>query len=191
MKIVSKIGILPAVVLILAGCAGLNHSNKASQDTAKSYPKHQTDGYPEKVVALQKELTALEDTTDPAEARTVAETAIRYSAHLAIQYNVVRPAVFHNILVRIGVRDRGLCYQWTEDLIKELAALNLKTYELHWGVAYRGSDLREHNTVVVTANGYGIEQGIVLDPWRNSGELYWVAVKEDKYPWKLLPPQEW
>jgi hypothetical protein len=76
-------------------------------------------------------------------------------------------------------------------LIKELATLDLKTYEFHWGVAYRGSDLREHNTVVITANGYGFEQGIVLDPWRNSGELYWVGVKEDKYPWKLLPLAEW
>ena len=103
----------------------------------------------------------------------------------------MRPAVLHNILVRIGARDRGLCYQWTEDLIKELTKLNLKTYDLHWGVAYRGSDLREHNTVVITANGSGFEDGIVLDPWRNSGVLYWAAVKEDEYPWELLPLVEW
>jgi hypothetical protein len=69
--------------------------------------------------------------------------------------------------------------------------LDLKTYQLHWGVAYRGSELREHNSVVITARGEPFETGMVLDPWRNSGDLYWALIQTDTYPWVELPPDEW
>jgi hypothetical protein len=68
--------------------------------------------------------------------------------------------------------------------MQRLVLLELKNFQLHWGVAHRGSELREHNSVVVTARGQKFEEGIVLDPWRNSGELYWARVKNDRYPWK-------
>jgi hypothetical protein len=58
-------------------------------------------------------------------------------------------------------------------------------------VAYRGSELREHNCVVITAEGQDFFRGIVLDPWRNSGNLYWARVTADSYPWKVLPPSDW
>ena len=124
------------------------------------------------------------------EARQVAETAITYSEDLAADYELVRPAILHNVFVRMGLKDRGLCYHWTEDLIKRLRSLDLKTYQLHWGVAYRGSELREHNSVVITATGEAFEKGMVLDPWRNSGDLYWALIETDTYPWKKLPPNE-
>ena len=72
MKIISKIGLLLTAFLILVSCAGMNHSNKASHDTANSYPIHQSDNYHKKIVVLQEELTALGDRTDQAEARRVA-----------------------------------------------------------------------------------------------------------------------
>jgi hypothetical protein len=37
---------------------------------------------------------------------------------------------------------------------------------------------------VVTAKGKDFFEGIVLDPWRDSGRLYWISVKEDKYHWE-------
>jgi hypothetical protein len=75
--------------------------------------------------------------------------------------------------------------------MKRLQTLNLTTYELHWGVAYKGSELREHNSVVITALNQPFEKGLVLDPWRNSGDLHWAAVGRDSYPWVPLPRQEW
>ena len=99
----------------------------------------------------------------------VAETAVTYSSRLAEEYRVVPPARLHNLLIQVGIKDRGLCYHWTEDLMKRLQALNLRTYQLHWGVAHKGNDLREHNSVVITANGQPFETGLLLDPWRNSG----------------------
>jgi hypothetical protein len=104
---------------------------------------------------------------------------------------VVPPAVFHNLLIQIGVRERGLCYQWTEDLMQHLQSLHLQSYRLLWGVAYRGSDLREHNSVVITALGQRFEDGLILDPWRDSGNLYWVTVHKDSYPWQELPRDQW
>jgi hypothetical protein len=91
----------------------------------------------------------------------------------------------------MGFRDRGLCFHWTEDLMKRLLALDLKTYQLHWGVAHKGSELREHNSVIVTARDQPFEEGLVLDPWRNAGDLYWRAVRQDSYPWVPLPPDQW
>jgi hypothetical protein len=41
-----------------------------------------------------------------------------------------------------------------------------------------------HSTVVVTARNQPFEKGLVLDPWRNSGRLYWIPVKADRYPWE-------
>ena len=121
----------------------------------------------------------------------MAETAVREAAVLAEEYQLVRPAVSHNLLVVFGVKDRGLCYHWTEDLMERLDALDLKSVQLHWAVAYRGSELREHNCVVVTGSEQPFLQGIVLDPWRNSGNLYWARVTKDSYPWKVLPPSDW
>jgi hypothetical protein len=91
----------------------------------------------------------------------------------------------------MGFKDRGLCYHWTEDLLKRLRSLNLKTYRLYWAVAHRGSELREHNSVVITARGQAFEDGIILDPWRRSGDLYWAKVRADHYPWIERPSSEW
>jgi hypothetical protein len=48
--------------------------------------------------------------------------------------------------------------------------------------------LLEHNGIVVTAKGQRFEDGIVLDPWRKGGRLWWGTLQQDKrHPWKPLP----
>jgi hypothetical protein len=182
---------LLVLIFLLAGCSAAQHTyRKPSDHSATS--NHLNDAvYSEKVGALQDDLTDLNRQANKFEARQVAETAITYSSYLAEVYELVRPAVLHNVLVRMSIKERGLCYHWTEDLMKQLKSLDLKTYQLHWAVAYRGSELREHNSVVITATDQAFENGMVLDPWRNSGNLYWDLIKSDKYPWKELPPTEW
>ena len=137
-------------------------------------------------IALLKEaLIQLDDSVDEREARLVAREATFHSMDLARQYRLVKPPLIHNILVNIGFKDRGLCTHWTEDLIKHLAALELQTFHLHWGLANRKRTFHiQHSSVVVTAVGQPFEKGIVLDPWRNSGRLYWGPVKTDRYPWE-------
>ncbi len=179
------------LIFLLTGCSATQHTYRKSSDPSSTSNHLNDTAYSEKVVALQDHLADLNRQPNMLEARQVAETAITYSSDLAQEYDLVQPAILHNIFVRMGLKDRGLCYHWTEDLIKRLQSLDLKTYQFHWAVAYRGSELREHNSVVITARGEAFEKGMVLDPWRNSGDLYWALIKTDKYPWQELPPSEW
>jgi hypothetical protein len=129
--------------------------------------------------ALANALVALAPTVRPDEANRVAEVAYARSRELAREYRIVGPAIFQNGLVNIGLREKGLCYHWTEDLLAALQPLNLKTLEIHWAVAHRGNFL-ESNALVLTARGQALEQGIVLDGWRHAGRLYWNAAAADR-----------
>lgn len=137
-------------------------------------------------VALTQRIRQLSPAVDPEEADVLATTACDYSWQLAQTYRVVRPARWHNLLVNCGLRSRGLCYHWADDLGTRLAELQLKSIELHYAAAHRGSYLREHNALVITGPGQTFEQGLVLDAWRNSGRLFWTPVAADSYPWREL-----
>ena len=193
MKATFKFVTTICLLIGLLGCVKANvyyPRNSASGSAASGSPSDEQ-VYWNKIKQLEQELIGLSATIDKTEARILAETAVRESAVLAEEYQLVRPAVSHNLLVVFGIKDRGLCYHWTQDLMTRLQALGLKSFQLQWGVAYRGSELREHNCVVITANGQSFFKGIILDPWRNSGTLYWARVNKDSYPWKVLPPSDW
>jgi hypothetical protein len=181
------------LLIVVAGCAKANvyYPGNGSFNAPTSGIQADAQIYRDKVKQLEHLLLALSAAVDKTEAMLVAETALRESAVLAEEYQLVRPAVAHNLLVALGIKNRGLCYHWTQDLMKQLQTLDLKSLQLYWGVAYRGSELREHNCVVVSAKGKGFFKGLVLDPWRNSGNLYWARVTKDSYPWKVLPPSDW
>jgi len=183
--------ILLLIVVLLSACVSAPQSSQSATGSAASGAGRQAPANREKIALLQNDLAALNARADVTEAGQVARTAIEYSAYLAAKYELVRPAAVHNVLVRIGLKDRGLCHHWTADLMQQLERLQLKTYQLYWGVAHRGSELREHNSVVIAAQGQRFEAGIVLDPWRNSGELHWAPVNADHYPWKERPRSEW
>jgi hypothetical protein len=134
---------------------------------------------------LRTKLAMLSPTVRVDEAERLALCAYKTSRRLAREYRVVFPPALNNILVNTGGRKRGLCYQWTEDLMRELDALKLETLELHWGEAFART-FSENNGVVVTAKGQPFWQGIVLDAWRYQGRLYWGPARKDPegYPWK-------
>ena len=177
--------------LMACATAKVYYPGQEAADLSSKQQQVKEQAYWENVKRLEWELNALDPAVDPVESRLLAETAIRESAVLAEQYQLVRPAVAHNLLVVMGVKDRGLCYQWAEDLMKRLEALELKTFQLHWAVAYKGSNLREHNCVVIAVKGQPFSKGILIDPWRHSGNLYWTPVVKDSYPWEELPPTQW
>ena len=91
------------------------------------------------------------------------------------------------MLVNAGLRPRGLCYHWANDLGERLATVPIQTLEIHYVVARRATP-REHNAIVITRRGAPFTEGLVLDAWRRSGELTWVPVTSDHYPWLLAPP---
>jgi hypothetical protein len=125
----------------------------------------------------------LSATVDTEEAQTVAGCAFHTAARLTREYRVVRPALLQNVLVNAGLRKRGLCFHWTEDLLSSLQKLKLRTLQLRWGIARPGT-WREHNCVVVTARRQPFAEGVVLDLWRYGGRLYWGRVEADHYPWR-------
>jgi hypothetical protein len=119
---------------------------------------------------------------DPKEATLVAQCAFSAVAQLRQEYRMFGTPIFNNFLVYHGLRKRGYCYQWTEDLLLALDTLKLKTLELHWGDAYRDT-WRENNCLVVTAKGQPFERGMILECWRHFGHLRWNLVPSDQDPY--------
>ena len=162
------LNVLPGLLLVaaLTGCAHIPRPVQVSE-----------------IHSLQVALRSLGPTVREDEAGRVADCAYDYSCQLAQEYRIVRPALWHNFLVNLNLKPRGLCYEWAEDLLAELQTLELDSLELHWGIA-RAATVREHNSIVVTARGQPFDQGIVLDPWRRGGRMVWAPVLTDHYPWQ-------
>lgn len=132
-----------------------------------------------KLEKLTRDLMALGKNIDPKEAKIFAKEALSYSSELAGKYKLMAPANFHNLLINMGYRERGLCFEWSEDMMAHLKKQKFKSFDLRWGVAYKGEPL-EHNSVVAVAKGGSFESGILIDPWRDSGELYWGKMDDDR-----------
>ncbi len=168
-----KWGLALVVMILINGCASVRHGPDATAlmaDHASWQP-------------LADSLAALGREVQPGEAVWLAACAYDCARSLAIEYHAVRPAACQNVMVNLGLKKRGLCYHWAEDMNSRLQELNLHTLEIHWAVA-RGGTWREHNSLVICARGQPFEQGIVLDAWRYAGRLYWGPVAEDRYPWR-------
>ena len=133
--------------------------------------------------ALAGELHGLSPGVDAAEAALAADAAVRYPLQLAREWHATPPAIFNNMLINSGVHPRGLCFQWADALTAKLMSLDLRTLELHRGVARLGTR-REHSCVVLTAPGQSFTNGIALDAWRHCGRLNWSPVTTDKYAWQ-------
>ncbi len=146
----------------------------------------------DQVKGLQQSLMALslpyyldgkQDQNRSLEAGLIAKTSIERIQELKGKYQMIRPALLHNIFVNVGLKKEGLCWQWTRDLMSELMKLDLHEYDLQWVTAHEGA-IGEHNSVVVMSRGTSWEEGIIIDGWRNSGKPFWTKVKKDHYPWK-------
>jgi len=99
------------------------------------------------------------------------------------EWRVVWLPGVQNLLVNMGARKGGLCFQWATELLVRLDALKLQTLELHWAESFAKTS-GEHNVIVVTARGQAFEKGILLDNWRYSGQLVWTQVGMDpEYHW--------
>jgi hypothetical protein len=134
--------------------------------------------------ALKTRIAALSPTVSPDDARRVASTAYMTGLELRREWRVVWQPGLQNLLVNMGARKGGLCFQWATELLVRLDALKLQTLELHWAESFANTS-GEHNVIVVTAIGQPFEQGILLDNWRYSGHLVWTQVVTDpEYHWK-------
>ncbi len=118
------------------------------------------------------------------DASLLAKKAIFYSSFLKNKYKLVKPPLYHNFLVNIGLKKRGLCWHFAYDMLKMAKNLKLNSFDYYIGGANINNYWSEHNSLVVTCKGCSFEEGIVMDPWRKSGELYFNFLKNDKeYKW--------
>jgi hypothetical protein len=134
--------------------------------------------------SLRTRIAALSPTVSPDDARRVAYAAYMTGLELRREWHVVWLPGLQNLLVNMGARKGGLCFQWATELLVRLDALKLQTLELHWAESFANTS-GEHNVIVVTARGQAFEKGILLDNWRYSGHLVWTQVAMDpEYHWK-------
>ena len=127
---------------------------------------------------LANELCSLSPRVNRDEAKLLADCAFVTVSKLRREYRMFGTPIFNNFLIYHGLRKRGYCYQWSEDLLVALDALRLKTLELHWG-EYDPNTWRENNCLVVTAKGQPFKRGIMLECWRHLGHLYFGLVASD------------
>ena len=131
-----------------------------------------------KAEALANQLAALSPRVNPEEAKLLAQCAYGTVSKLRREYQMFGTPIFNNFLIYHGLRKRGYCYQWSEDLLVALDKLKPTSLELHWG-EYDPGTWRENNCIVVTAKGQPFRSGIMLECWRHLGHLYFGPAASD------------
>ncbi len=127
---------------------------------------------------LAGQLASLSARVNRDEAKLLADCAFVTVSKLRREYRMFGTPIFNNFLIYHGVRKRGYCYQWSEDLLLAFDQLHLKTLELHWG-EHDPNTWRENNCLVVTAKGQPFDRGIMLECWRHLGHLYFGPIASD------------
>nr|WP_170538156.1 hypothetical protein [Ruegeria arenilitoris] len=137
------------------------------------------------VARLAAQIQALGPEVDPEEAQRAARIAYAYTAQLAQEYQITDPPLIHNAKVNKGLRPRGLCWHWAEDIERRLKQENFRTLTLHRAIANADNPFRiDHSTAIISLRGDSMYDGVVLDPWRYGGVLFWSPLREDtRYEW--------
>jgi hypothetical protein len=137
---------------------------------------------------LSQLFTSLDKSIPQSEAMQLSKDIFYKTQQLTEEFKLTSPPQFHNFLVTVGVREKGLCYHWSDALYVYLSQKHYNSFEFHLMGANIGEYFYEHNALVVVAKGGKIEEGIIIDPWRDSGELYFSKVENDTaYRWTHRP----
>ena len=106
----------------------------------------------QRIADLRLAILSLDDSVDPGEAHQAATIAIEYPLQLAREYEITDPPLVHNMKVNLGVKPRGLCVDWTHDLLTRLQQERFHSLDLHWGIAnFENAFQLEHSTVIISA----------------------------------------
>ncbi len=137
------------------------------------------------IAELEQGILDLGPGVDPEEARRAARISFEYTYQLAQEYQITDPPLIHNMKVNAGLRPRGLCWQWATDIEARLKQENFKTLQLYRAIANADSKIRiDHSTAIISRRGDTMYQGLVIDPWRYGGVLFWSPLLEDtRFKW--------
>lgn len=117
------------------------------------------------------------------EAGLLAYTAIEKTVKLQKEYGIHTFPIVHNLLIDVGLKKRGACKHWAEDLLKSFDAISHPHFTSYWGEAHPGNIL-EHNVAVLAPVGGFFGHGILIDPWRTAGKPFWAKVSDDSPHWR-------
>ncbi len=130
-------------------------------------------------------LTSLDRQVPPKEAMLLSQDIYQKTQELTKNFKLMYPPAWHNTLVNVGLREKGLCYHWSDALYTYLNAQDYTSFEFHLLGANINEYFFEHNALAIVAKNKKVEDGLVIDPWRNSGKLYFSRIKDDvSYQWK-------
>ena len=145
-----------------------------------------------RIEALSHLLYTLDTSIPKEEALQLSKDIFQETEALTKEFEMISPPQYHNFLVNIGLKEKGLCYQWADALYAYFRQKSYPSFEFHLMGANIGEYWTEHNVMVVVAKGMPAKKGIVIDPWRDAGRLYFSKVKEDtKYAWKHRANREY
>ena len=141
---------------------------------------------PAEVVALADSIRSLGSHIDPLEATNAAQIAFDHAQHLAVQYQITDSLLIRITKINLGLRSRGLCWHWARDMQARLKQSEFETLDLHMARSKPKTFRIGHSTLIISAKGDKYTSGIVLDPWRYGGRVFWSATKADpQYVWLL------
>jgi hypothetical protein len=142
-----------------------------------------------KITELSFLFQSLDSTIHQSEAMQLSKDIFHKTEALTEEFEMTSPPQFHNFLVTVGVREKGLCYHWSDALYVYLSGESYGSFEFHLVGANIGEYFYEHNALVVVAKGQKVEEGIIIDPWRDPPELYYSKVNDDSeyYRWTHRP----
>ena len=135
-------------------------------------------------------LEGLDNNASRAERRLLAHDIITRAQQLNREFERSTPPKFHNFLVKIGIKERGLCYHFSDGLYAYLKKKGsyYPHFDFHLIGAHIGSYWLEHNALAVTQKGGRVHDGIVVDAWRQTGTVFVSPVREDRaYRWVHRP----
>jgi hypothetical protein len=143
-------------------------------------------GTEREIAALAAQISSLGPNVDPEEAARAARIAYEHTHRLALQYEITDPPLVHNTKVNMGLKPRGLCWHWAEDMERRLKQENFQTLRMHRAIANADNPFRiDHSTAIISSQGAGMFDGVVLDPWREGGVLFWAPTRTDTdYNWR-------
>ena len=117
-------------------------------------------------------------------ALSLSKEIFQQTDQLRDEFNPISEPHVNNFLVNIGLKEKGLCYEWSDPLYIYFRRKPYRYFSFHLIVANRGKYFREHNVLAVTSKKDDIPNGVIIDPWREPGKLYISKVKDDiKYVW--------
>jgi len=129
------------------------------------------------------------DKSIPKEASgSLSQEIYKHTQVLGKAFKLTSPPTYHNFLVSIGAREKGLCYDWSDALYIHLKSQKHPYFTFHLMGSNIGEYWSEHNALVISSKNHSLDEAILIDPWRNSGELFFSKVKDDKkYQWTHRP----